>query len=390
MSKKKTQKEFEKEVYELTNDEYTVVGKYINSKTKIDIKHNICNTIFSMLPSNFLHGQRCPKCKSIRVSQKTRMSQQEFESKVAELGNNEYEVRSEYINCKSKIRFFHKVCGEEFEMTAADFIYSGSRCTNKKCIHERISNSMRDTPEEFKIKFENRSNGEYELLSDYELSCKKIRIKHLLCGTIFEMKANNFLQGQGCPECSKNIIKIKNTRSDEEYKSMIKEIYGDEYSVASKYINSYEKIDIIHNVCGNKFSITAQSMLNTNYNHCPFCDYASKGEQRIINYLDSFIKNQYTYQKYYDDLFGIGGGLLSYDFYLPTYNLLIEYQGEFHDGTANQQTEEEFEIQQEHDRRKREYAKSHGIDLLEIWYWDFDNIEDILYNYLRNKDIKIG
>lgn len=34
--------------------------------------------------------------------------------------------------------------------------------------------------------------------------------------------------------------------------------------------------------------------------------------------------------------------------------------------------------QQEHDRRKREYAKSHNIELLEIWYWDFDNIEEIL------------
>ena len=57
---------------------------------------------------------------------------------------------------------------------------------------------------------------------------------------------------------------------------------------------------------------------------------------------------------------------------------------------SKRKTQEEFEIQKEHDRRKREYAKSHGIDLLEIWYWDFDNIEDILYNYLRNKDIKIS
>ena len=158
--------------------------------------------------------------------------------------------------------------------------------------------------------------------------------------------------------------------------------------MASKYIKASEKIYIIHNICGNKFSITAQSMLNVNYNHCPFCDYASKGEQRIIDYLDSFMKNQYVYQKSYDGLIGIGGGLLSYDFYLPQYNLLIEYQGEFHDGTASQQTLEEFEIQKEHDQRKREYAKSHSIDLLEIWYWDFDNIEDILYNYLKKKENK--
>lgn len=35
MSKKKTQEEFEQEVYEKTNGEYIVVDKYINNRTKI-------------------------------------------------------------------------------------------------------------------------------------------------------------------------------------------------------------------------------------------------------------------------------------------------------------------------------------------------------------------
>ena len=76
--------------------------------------------------------------------------------------------------------------------------------------------------------------------------------------------------------------------------------------------------------------------------------------------------------------------MLSYDFYLPKYNLLIEYQGQFHDGniTGDYQTEEMLEIQQEHDRRKRQYAIDHNIELMEIWYWDFDNIENILHDRL--------
>lgn len=387
-NKKKTTEEFKQEVYDLTNDEYTVIGEYINSKTKINIKHNVCGTIFNMLPSNFLFGQRCPACKKIRISASQRKSQEDFENEVKEISNNEYIVLSQYINCKTKVKFLHKICGKEFEMIAGDFLYNGSRCTNKDCLHKRISNSMKYTNEEFLLKFKDRSNNEYELLSEYVLSNQKIKIKHVSCGTIFEMKANNFIQGQGCPECSKKIIALKNTRTDEEYRKLIKKLYDDEFVVVSKYIKASEKIYIIHNICGNKFSITAQSMLNVNYNHCPFCDYASKGEQRIIDYLDSFMKNQYVYQKSYDGLIGIGGGLLSYDFYLPQYNLLIEYQGEFHDGTASQQTLEEFEIQKEHDQRKREYAKSYSIDLLEIWYWDFDNIEDILYNYLKKKENK--
>lgn len=129
---------------------------------------------------------------------------------------------------------------------------------------------------------------------------------------------------------------------------------------------------------------------------CPECN-KSKGEKECkrvfvdrgfveitqndyYNLLDLY-KDNYIYfipQKTFDGLLGVGGGLLSYDFYLPKYNLLIEYQGEFHDGTAYQQTKEDFEKQLEHDRRKREYAENNNIKLLEIWYWDFDNIESIL------------
>ena len=67
---------------------------------------------------------------------------------------------------------------------------------------------------------------------------------------------------------------------------------------------------------------------------------------------------------------------------MPSYNLLIEFQGEYHDGTARNQTEEGFKKQQEYDKKKKEYAKNNNIDLLEIWYWDFNNIENILIEKL--------
>ena len=54
-------------------------------------------------------------------------------------------------------------------------------------------------------------------------------------------------------------------------------------------------------------------------------------------------------------------------------NLLIFFGGE-----------KQFEIQQEHDKRKQEYAKAHDIKLLEIWYYDNDNIEEILNKELNN------
>lgn len=86
-------------------------------------------------------------------------------------------------------------------------------------------------------------------------------------------------------------------------------------------------------------------------------------------------------------MIGLGNGSLSYDFYLPDYNLLIECQGEQHEHYCKglHKTKKGFERQLEHDKRKREYAKQHNIKLLEIWYYDIDNIENILVKELNLK-----
>jgi hypothetical protein len=117
---------------------------------------------------------------------------------------------------------------------------------------------------------------------------------------------------------------------------------------------------------------------------CPFCS-ESKGEKRIRKWLDE--KHVlYESQKQYEGLLGLGDGNLSYDFYILSKKLLIEYQGEYHDGTANNQTKYEYAIQQEHDRRKQEYAKQNNIKLLEIWYWDYKKIEEILEKTLSGRN----
>ena len=83
---------------------------------------------------------------------------------------------------------------------------------------------------------------------------------------------------------------------------------------------------------------------------------------------------------------GIGNGSLSYDFYLPQYNMLCEFQGLQHrQKTGYFGGEEKFARQIEHDRRKREYAEDNGYKLLEIWYQDYKNIDKILNNELQKE-----
>ena len=142
-------------------------------------------------------------------------------------------------------------------------------------------------------------------------------------------------------------------------------------------------------------SINSSNRLNF---RCPECSY-SKGEESISNYFineklikidqddfnkltneDKYNKKYYIPQMKYSNLVGLKGGLLSYDFYIPRLNLLIEYHGEQHEKYIKglHESYESFLKQLEHDKRKCEHTLSNNINLLVIWYWDYDKIEEIL------------
>ncbi|MEH7457484.1 hypothetical protein V7183_09625 [Bacillus sp. JJ1127] len=61
-NQKKTTQQFIKEVYNLVGDNYSIIGEYINSATKICLKHNECGYEYMVAPSSFLAGTRCPAC----------------------------------------------------------------------------------------------------------------------------------------------------------------------------------------------------------------------------------------------------------------------------------------------------------------------------------------
>jgi len=94
-------------------------------------------------------------------------------------------------------------------------------------------------------------------------------------------------------------------------------------------------------------------------------------------------------QYIFDDLIGIGGGLLKFDKVVfwdeeqIQLRMLIEYDGIFH--YEKQYDEDGFETLKIHDKLKNEYCKKHNIKLLRIPYWDYDNIEKILKKELEIK-----
>jgi len=86
----------------------------------------------------------------------------------------------------------------------------------------------------------------------------------------------------------------------------------------------------------------------------------------------------------------VGCRNLSYDFGIiqnDNYSVLIECQGIQHYKPVELfGGEKQFEIQQLHDELKREYAKNHGIKLIEIKYdCTEQQIEETIKNILKTK-----
>lgn len=62
---RKSHQEFEEEIFSLVGDEYSILGTYETTSTKIKMRHNnesCSNHVFYMKPYGFIGGSRCPRC----------------------------------------------------------------------------------------------------------------------------------------------------------------------------------------------------------------------------------------------------------------------------------------------------------------------------------------
>lgn len=87
---------FKEKVQEMYQGEYSVLGEYVGSSTKILIKHNKCKKEYLISPSNFIHGARC-KCQSISKGEKIIETFLHF-------NNIKFKQEYTYSDCKDKSR----------------------------------------------------------------------------------------------------------------------------------------------------------------------------------------------------------------------------------------------------------------------------------------------
>ena len=129
--------------------------------------------------------------------------------------------------------------------------------------------------------------------------------------------------------------------------------------------------------CGKKFLVRGSNLKEGLSKSCG-CVKTSHGEQKIKAFLlNNNIKYYQEYRLPNNQRF---------DFFIENLNLAIEYNGQQHykaiDFFGGEKT---FKRRQELDEQKRQYCKNNSIKLIEIPYWDYNNIENILNKVINNE-----
>ena len=199
-------------------------------------------------------------------------------------------------------------------------------------------------------------------------------------------RPHNFIKGNRCPYCSTRRGKVHLNDSfgalyPEKAKYWSENNKKSPYEVTPKTSTKYK---FICEKCGKEFSRQLDNLNRVDTGViCKKCN-SSKGETRIIRWLDENNINYIHDEPYFKDLIGFRNGLLRPDFILPDHKIWIEYDGRQHEEWCEGwQTKEEFEIQQTNDGIKDEYAKKYNWTLIRIKENDFNNIEIILKNLFK-------
>lgn len=109
-----------------------------------------------------------------------------------------------------------------------------------------------------------------------------------------------------------------------------------------------------------------------------------KAELWLLDYLKEN-DIEFEYQKTFYDLCGVNGGLLSYDFYIPSKNMLIELNGlQHYDSIAWFGGDETLIKQLKHDELKEQYTKYNN------YYFHIIKTNRISYKRFMNEIHNIG
>lgn len=294
-----------------------------------------------------------------------------FINKSNNLHNNKYDYSLvEYKNARIKVKILCPIHGV-FEQ-CPDTHSRGRGCPKCKggvgySKDEFIENSI----SAHGLKYD------YQLVN-YKNTSTKVKIMCPIHG-VFEQRPNDHLR-YGCEKCGIKLRSEKKTLKLDEFIFKSNIIHNNMYDYSkTNYCGHRNKVTIICPLHG-EFEQTANSHLSGC--GCYMCK-ESKGEKKIKKCLiDNKIK--YIQQKKYKECKDIKP--LPFDFYLPEYNVCIEYDGiQHHKSSFFHKNKYDFEKIKIRDQIKNDFCT--GLNgrpkLIRISYIDYKKIDDILLAFLN-------
>ena len=352
----KTNEQFVEEYYKkFPNSTISFLGTYINSKTKIPVRCNVCNNEWNPIPGNLLKGCGCKDCNNKKAIKQRTFTKKDFEDKYfSKFPDSQIKVLGEYITAKTKIECKCKKCNYEWSPTP-DNLMSGKGCP--KCNN---NSGLKKTTQEFKDEYYSKyPNSNTIIIGEYKGARTKIKCKCKKCSYEWETNPDTLLRGSGgCYKCTGHIAKT----TQDFIKEYQEKFPNSNISIIGEYIKENIPIKCKCNICNNEWETTTPHRL-LNGCGCNKCSN-SKGNNIIKDILNSNNIEFIEEMKFEDCK---GKGYLRYDFFLPKYNIIIEYDGEQHfTATSFYGGQDGFEQRIEYDNIKNNYCKDNNILLLRI------------------------
>lgn len=268
-----------------------------------------------------------------------------------------------YINNKTNIKIYCNIHKKIFYKRADSFLKSKSDCPN--CVIDN-KKKLKKSQNEILISIKKVWGNTYDYTKMNYISAN-IPIT-IICKKHGEFKKRIYqhvIDKQGCKKCkfgdTNNFIKKS------------KKFHKEKYDYSKTIFNGIKKpVTIICKKHGEFTQSTAISHLNGS--GCPICK-SSKGEKVISNYFSSN-NIKYISQKriiFLDEL-------IIFDFYLPLYDLYIEFDGKQHFINSLYGKKD---INHKKDIIKNMYIAHKNLKLLRIHYKDKKIMIDIIKQYLN-------
>lgn len=270
-----------------------------------------------------------------------------------------------------RCRWRHLICGNEFDKNVHDIITKNSGCPYCNGIKPALYNEqwvVENTP------------LPYHYTEGYDrMHGSKCKFHCDICNSDFYQYPSRLINEHiyGCQCCSTRKL------THEDFLQNLGEECLLEYEVLEQYQNSDTKLRFRHKICGVEFEISPYKFIyRHNKKYCPICYYnKSHGEVIIDTYLNK-TNIDYHRQFTFPDL-----PKRFFDFYIPSLNLAIEFDGQQHYEFIPffHRTQENFEERKRIDKEKNQYCLDKKIKLLRIPYAEIDNLNNILKEIFEEK-----